>query len=393
VAAAGGRVIVSFHDYDSTPDDAHDRIQVMLASGAAIVKLATRANRLTDCLRLQELGRTFGRDGRLVLIAMGDRGLVSRALPSRFDSKWTYAGDLATVGQVSSSLLLDTFGFRRTTNATEVYGLTGSPLGHSLSPAMHNAAFRAAGRDAVYLPLAAADVEDFVAFARGFGVRGASVTIPFKVDLLAHLDEPCALTRRIGAVNTVRMDAGRWLGRNTDIPGFLAPLEARGFALSGTRAAVVGAGGSARAVTAALADAGASVTVHARRPDQAAAVAAISHANVGTWPLGPGSWDVLVNCTPVGLAPNVDASPVPVSSLTGQAGRLVYDLIYNPPSTRLLREAAGAGCQTIGGLDMLVAQAEEQFAWWTDTRPEPGVMRAAAEARMAELEAYENHLV
>jgi shikimate dehydrogenase len=362
----------------------------MLTSGAAVVKLATRANRLSDCLRLHELGRSFGRDGRLVLIAMGDHGLVSRVLPSRFNSRWTYAGDVATVGQISSALLVDTYGFRRATSATEVYGLTGSPLGHSLSPAMHNAAFRAASRDAVYLPLAAADAADFVAFARGFGVRGASVTIPFKVDLIAHLDEPCALTRRIGAVNTVRIDEGRWLGRNTDVAGFLAPLEARHIALSGTRAAVLGAGGSARAVTAALAGAGASVTVYARRPDQAAEVAAIGAAATGTWPLEPGGWDMLVNCTPIGLVPRVGVTPVPVASLTG---RLVYDLIYNPPTTRLMSEAAGAGCQTIGGLEMLVAQAEEQFAWWTGARPAPGVMRAAAEARMAELETHENHLV
>jgi 3-dehydroquinate dehydratase/shikimate dehydrogenase len=390
LGSARDRVVVSYHDFERTPSDVEERLRAMRASGATVTKLAVQTNRLSDCLRLQELGRTFGADGRLALIGMGERGLASRALPSRFHSKWTYAGDIAAVGQVSASLLVDTYGFRRTTASTSVYGLTGSPLGHSLSPAMHNAAFRAAAQDAVYLPLPAADVDDFVTFARGFGLNGASVTIPFKVDLLAHVDEPCMMTRRVGAVNTVRVDNGRWLGRNTDVPGFLAPLRARNVALTGARAAVIGAGGSARAVTAALASAGATVTVHARRANQAADVASVGPAAVGAWPLAPGGWDLLVNCTPVGLSPHVDASPVPVGSLTG---RLVYDLIYNPPTTRLMREAAAAGCATIGGLDMLVAQAEEQFAWWTGVRPEPGIMRAAAETRLAELESHENHLV
>jgi shikimate 5-dehydrogenase len=142
-------------------------------------------------------------------------------------------------------------------------------------------------------------------------------------------------------------------------------------------------------VAIALAPSGAAVTVHARNRAQAEQVAMIVSGKTGPWPPEPGSWDLLVNCTPLGMRPRTEQSPVPAAALTGQ---WVYDLVYNPPATRLLRDAVGAGLQTIGGLDMLVAQAHEQFQWWTDTRPPLAAMRAAAEQRLAEFMADENHV-
>jgi shikimate dehydrogenase len=176
------------------------------------------------------------------------------------------------------------------------------------------------------------------------------------------------------------VENGRWAGANTDAAGFLEPLKHR-VVLAGLRAAVLGAGGAARAVSVALASGGARVRVHARTPQQAADVATAAAATVGPWPPAPGSWDLLVNCTPIGMHPRVEETPLPAEHLTG---RYVYDLIYNPTITRLLREAAGKGCQTIGGLDMLVAQAHEQFRWWTGIMPPAGVMREAAVKRLAE---------
>jgi shikimate 5-dehydrogenase len=134
---------------------------------------------------------------------------------------------------------------------------------------------------------------------------------------------------------------------------------------------------------------GAAVSVHARSRARAEDVAVLASGRVGPWPPEPGSWDVLINCTPIGMRPRLDETPVPLAALTG---RLVYDLVYNPPATRLLREAATAGIPTIGGLDMLVAQAQEQFRWWTGTQPPQGVMRAAAEKGLLEFTADENHL-
>jgi shikimate dehydrogenase len=241
----------------------------------------------------------------------------------------------------------------------------------------------------VYLPFPAADADDFVTFGRAFGVRGASVTIPFKVALCDRVDEADAVARRIGAINTIREIDGLWLGGNTDAAAFLRPLRDR-VPLSGTRVAVLGAGGSARAVVAALAGTDARVSVHARNRERAREVALTAAGTVGPLPPEPGSWDLLVNCTPVGMFPHVDATPIESAALTG---RFVYDLIYNPATTRLLREAAAAGCQTIGGLEMLVAQAVEQFEWWTGVKPPAGVMREAALKRLAEFMRNENHVV
>ena len=246
---------------------------------------------------------------------------------------------------------------------------------------MHNAAFAAAGLDAVYLPLPATDAGDFMAFARALDLRGASVTIPHKVALFDCADALDDAAREAGAVNTLRVRDGRWEGRNTDLASFLHPLDDRRLDLREARVSILGAGGSARSVAIATRSRGATVTVHARDPQQAAKVAALGAGHVGAWPPASGSWDLLVNCTPIGMHPHVNESPVPAALL---GGGLVYDLVYNPIETRLLREAAQAGCETIGGLDMLVAQAREQSQWWTGSLPAAEVMRRAATRRLRE---------
>jgi 3-dehydroquinate dehydratase / shikimate dehydrogenase len=357
-----------------------ERIAAMRATGADVVKVAVTTARLSDCVPLLDAGPRMGRDGGLVLLGMGEAGIATRVLPGRFGSAWTYAGDLASVGQVTASTLLGEFRFRNLTDTTEVYGLTGAPIAHSVSPAMHNAAFSAAGLDAVYLPFRAASADDFVTFGRAIGLKGASVTVPFKVGVFDRVDEVSDMARRIGAINTVKVTRERWFGANTDVSGFTAPLRGR-LSLPGTRAAVLGAGGAARAVVLALSSAGAAVTIHVREADipEAHRIAAPVGAHVATWRPTPGSWDLLVNCTPLGMYPHADETPVAAEDLTG---RFVYDLVYNPPSTRLLLDAAAQGCDTVGGLEMLVAQAVEQFEWWTGVRPDASVMREAALAKL-----------
>jgi shikimate dehydrogenase len=275
------------------------------------------------------------------------------------------------------------FRFRQVGPQTAIYGVVGNPVMHSLSPVMHNAAFTAAGIDAVYVPFQPADFEDFLAFADAIGVAGASVTIPYKLDALRAASAADELTRAVGAANTLRRRSSGdpWEALNTDVDGFLDPLvEAYGASLRGARVAVIGAGGAARAVVVALRARGAEVTVHARRDAQAGDVAATLGAAVGAWPPPAGSWDVLVNCTPIGSASAREQSPLPAGPFTGS---LVYDLTYGPGDSRLLRDARAAGCRTLDGLPMLVAQAERQFEWWTGTRPAAGVMAAAARTRVA----------
>jgi 3-dehydroquinate dehydratase/shikimate dehydrogenase len=382
LAESGGRrIVLSFHDFNGVPGDLGAIAAAMSATGAEVIKIAAQAHRLGDCLPLLSLAKTADPARKKVLIAMGEAGLSSRVLAARFGSAWSYAGELRGAGQVTPASLLGDYRYRSLSCETDLYGLVGSPISHSVSPAMHNAAFDAADIDAVYLPLPAADPDDFLTFAGAFGLKGVSVTIPYKVPLLDRLDEVDQLARHVGAVNTVRIQDGRWLGRNTDVQGFLAPLHQLGIELRGLRASIVGAGGSARAVAVALASRDAAVSVHAREPARAAAVAELVSGRAGEWPPAPGSWDLLINCTPVGMHPHLDDMPVPVTTLTG---RYVYDLIYNPPATRLLVQAALAGCDTIGGLDMLVGQAQAQFEWWTGMPASAGVMRSAAENRLLE---------
>jgi shikimate dehydrogenase len=179
------------------------------------------------------------------------------------------------------------------------------------------------------------------------------------------------------------------MGANTDVEGFLQPLGAR-VPLGGLAASILGSGGAARAVAVALTSSGCRVRVHGRNRAQVEQVAREMSTAVGPYPPERGSWDLLVNCTPVGMHPHVDDTPVDAADLTG---RYVYDLVYNPTRTRLLREAAAAGCQTIGGLEMLVAQAQEQFHWWTGVRPPAGVMRQAALERLEEFTRDEDDVV
>jgi 3-dehydroquinate dehydratase/shikimate dehydrogenase len=362
----------------------------MRSSGAEVVKIAIKPSKLSDCVALFDAGVRAGRQGGLVLIAMGDYGLPTRVLAGRFGSMWTYAGSVPDIGQLSVSSLLNDYGFRSLGESTHIYGLAGGSIGHSVSPAMHNAAFRAAGLDAVYLPLPATSADDFVTFGRALGIKGASVTIPHKVSLFSRMDEVDDVARRIGAINTIRVgEDGRWAGGNTDASGFLRPLQGR-VPLNGLRVALLGAGGASRAVAVALAASGCSVRLHARDRGKAKQAAAVASAEVGPWPPAAGTWDLLVNCTPVGMHPQVDETPVPKAALTG---KYVYDLVYNPPVTRLLREAATAGCLTIGGLEMLVAQAQEQFLSWTGSTAPSAVMRDAALKRLAEFARDENHVV
>jgi 3-dehydroquinate dehydratase/shikimate dehydrogenase len=349
----------------------------MRATGAEVVKIAVTAHRLSDCVVLRDIAKAV--DGPIVVIAMGEAGLITRVLPQRFGSQWTYAGNAIAPGQIPAARMRDQFGFRRLNAETALYGVIGRPIAHSLSPAMHNAAFCGAGVNAVYLPLAAADYADFLEFADAMGVAGASVTSPFKIDAFERADDRDDVASRMQSANTLKRDGSRWLARNTDAEGFIAPLaDAMGpRALRGGRATILGAGGSARTVARALAAAGMHVTVSARRREQAQAVAGLTDATVGAWPPTPGSWDLLVNTTPVGTGKSGEHdSPLP--SDFAFDGHLVYDLVYNPPQTRLLRDASRNGCRTLGGLEMLVAQAQAQFEWWTGRRPSARVMRAAA---------------
>jgi 3-dehydroquinate dehydratase/shikimate dehydrogenase len=372
---SGRGIVVSSHIFGDPPADLALRYATLRATGAEVVKLAIQVTTLEETLPLFDLGASSADDQGQghILIAMGNQGVPTRVLAARLRNRWTYAGDGVAPGQMPASRLLREFRFRRVLPDAALYAVVGTPIIHSRSPVMHNAGFAALGLNAVYLPLEARDPDDFVAFANRMGLRGVSVTAPFKISLMPHVEEMDALARRVGAINTIIVRNGHWVGANTDVEGFLAPL-ARRTTLDGVRVSILGSGGAARAVAVALGSRRAKVTICARQGENARAIAALVDGAAGDFPPRPGSWDVLVNATPVGSekAPGIPTGSAPLD------GRIVFDLVYAPAETELLRRAKAAGCQAIGGLEMLIAQAERQFELWTGQRPPAGLFEAAA---------------
>jgi shikimate dehydrogenase len=264
---------------------------------------------------------------------------------------------------------------------TRIFGIIGRPVGHSLSPAMHNAAFRELGLNAVYVAFPAANLKAAVEGVRGLNIAGLSVTIPFKADIIVLLDQVDHQAARMGAVNTVVNRGGRLTGYNTDWLGARAALAAQ-TSLAGEHALILGAGGAARAIVYAIVQAGGRVSVTDVDEYRAAAlgrdfpVAAIPPAALADCDAG-----LLINATPVGMAPEVDGIPL-APELLGRY-RLVMDIVYRPLETRLLREARARGCQTIDGLQMLIHQATEQFLLFTGQAAPLAAMSQAAYAALA----------
>jgi shikimate dehydrogenase len=266
----------------------------------------------------------------------------------------------------------------------QVFGLIGNPVGHSLSPPMHEAAYEKVGIDARYVTFEPDrdGAEAAINGAEALGVAGLNVTIPFKESVLGAVD-PDPLAGRIGAVNTVAFGEGSPKGYNTDAIGARRALSAAGVDLSGTVAVVVGAGGAGRAVAVGLAEAGASVRVANRTVDRARELAADAGAGVSAHGLGElpeltGEATVLVNATSVGMGE--DRSPVPATAL--HSGLTVLDAVYDPLETRLLREADAAGATAVDGAEMLLYQGAEAFETWTGETAPVGAMNDALRAHL-----------
>lgn len=366
------RVVLSVHDFEGVPADLRGVASAMAAERPAVVKIAATPRSLSDNVALLDACRTV--ESRVV-IGMGPKGVVTRVWPARFGSRWTYAGGAAP-GQVAVDDMRGQYRAGAATEAAALFGVAGQPVGHSASPAMHNAAFAAAGIDAIYVPLDTADARDLAAFATAFAVQGLSVTAPLKRAAVGLATTASPNVSRTGAANTLRFRAGAVDAENFDLAGFLAPLTRRALALSGIRAVVLGAGGAASAAATALVAAGARVEICARRAGAAAALARSIGASPGTWPPATG-WDLLVNATPVGTYPDVDGAPLEQPLVVG---RCVYDMVYNPAETTLIRWARAAGADVIPGLEMLVSQAASQFEWWTGRLAPLEVMNVAADA-------------
>lgn len=256
---------------------------------------------------------------------------------------------------------------------TEIYGIMGWPVTHSLSPIIQNRAFDELSLNKVYVPFPVEDAEMALNGFRATGVRGVSVTIPHKQAVIPFLDTIDPVAAKIGAVNTLVINDGQIHGCNTDWLGANQAL-AEVVDLAGSEVVLLGAGGSARALGFGLLEAGAKITVASRTPASGKALAA--DMNCEWQPLTEVeklTADVLVNATSVGMSPGVDSMPVPPGVLSGY--RVVMDIVYSPLETKLLKEASDAGCQVINGLAMLLYQGAAQFKIWTDRKPPIEAMR------------------
>jgi 3-dehydroquinate dehydratase/shikimate dehydrogenase len=315
----------------------------------------------------------------LIALAMGPLGIATRVLAGRYGAPWTYAsvapGREAAPGQLDARTLCEVYRARAIGPATRVFGVVGSDVSRSLSPALHNRAFAERGLDAVLVPWSVDDLGAFWAALPALDLAGFSVTRPYKADVIPYLRAVDGSARRMASVNTVVRDGDGWCGFSTDGDGLLVPLRAR-TALRGRRVVVLGAGGAARAAASALVAEGAATTLLARDASRAAEAAAVSGCAHGPLErLADEPYDVLVNATPVGQAPREGETLVPAPLL--RAGSVVFDMVTAPRETRLVREARAAGCVAIEGFEMLAAQGVRQFELWTGQDAPRDAMRAA----------------
>ena len=366
-------ILLSLHDFQRMPARLRS-FRSATPSDADAVKIAAHSRTINDSLRLLRMVR---RSPNLIAVPMGEVGLPARILALREGSALAYApiGEATAPGQVSLHALKHLYRAHELTRRTQVYGVIGDPVGHSLSPLLHNTGFVERKVDAVYLPFLVKDLRDFLKVVPQFGIRGFSVTIPHKQSILRHLKECDLLAAEMGAVNTVvvRRD-GSLYGCNTDYIGILRALEKK-LQLAESRVLIFGAGGVARAAAFALAKAGAQVAVCARREKAARELArAIGGEVVPRRALQSESFDAILNATPIGMHPHDGISPLSPKELNC---RIVMDLINRPEKTQLLKLAARKGITTVSGVEMFIPQGVAQWELWTGLRAPEAAMRKA----------------
>lgn len=383
--------IVSMHDFKTTPADLATIHARLAACDADVVKLAVMAERATDVFRVLALMR----DSRVptVGLCMGEFGSASRVMGAKFGAPFSYSapsdGEAVAPGQIGFQRMRDLYRYESITADTPFYGVIGDPIGHSKSPLIHNAALAATKLAGCYVPFRVApdDLVQFLAEVPKFGIRGLSITIPHKEGSQRRATKIDAAAQAIGAINTLVFHEaadGSFAADayNTDEPGAMESLEAAGAgtgSLAGKRALVLGAGGAAKGIVFGLIRRGATTIVTNRNPERADELAASLGCRTANWDSrGDVEYDVLINCTPLGMFPKVDDTPLAKELLRPNA--IVFDTVYNPAETRLLRESRERGCKTVVGTEMFLRQAAWQFRYFTGVEAPLEVMRAALKA-------------
>lgn len=382
--------IVSCHNFRHTPDNLDELHAEMAKLDPDVIKIATMAQRPTDNIRMLQLVKNA--KVPTVGMCMGDIGTPSRILGAKFGAPFAYATfhheRTLAPGQLSYQQMQEVYNYEGIGPETDVYGVIADPIGHSLSPQIHNAAFRAAKRNAVYVPLRvpADTLGDFMALAPKLGLKGLSVTIPHKEAIASQLTTVDSASQEIAAVNTVVFNGDATEGYNTDYKAAMDTLElglcppgeepksGEPSRLTGKRVLVLGAGGVSRAILYGLQKRGAAAVVASRTRERAETLAKEFGSRAVDWNARHNAEvDVLVNGTPIGMHPNVDETPYHKGHL--RPSMVVFDTVYNPESTLLVKEAREHGCRVVTGVEMFVRQAALQFELFTGAEPPSGVMR------------------
>lgn len=387
------KVIRSQHFFTDPPRDLRPAFFELADLGESIVKIAATANDITDTISVWKLlDSAETEEKRVVPIAMGESGKWTRILGPAYGAFMTYAAldeaEATAPGQITAADLTAVYRLKELSRETKVHGIVAGNTSYSISPWMHNAGLAAAGEDRVFVPLQVSDLEAFIKrMVRpetreiDLNFAGFSVTNPHKQAIIAHLDKVDETAAKIGAVNTVKIEDGKLYGYNTDAPGFIKPLIDLYGDLNQAKVAVVGAGGAARACVYTLTEGNANVTVFARDTTKAASLGENFDIQIETLPDNFQGFDIVVNCTPLGTKGDTEDKTIATAEQLADV-KLVYDLVYNPTDTLLISEAKRAGVQTLGGLEMLIAQGAEQFLIWTGREAPIDAMTAAVRKKL-----------
>jgi len=363
----GTRLIISYHNFDGIPGDLDDIYRRMAGSFADIVKVTVAVRNAVDNARIFDILKEKVKP--TIALGMGEKGAPSRILAGKFGGLVTYGslseGKESAPGQISAKELVNFYRIREINPRTKLFGVVGKPVYHSVSPCLFNALFARRGFDGVYLFFEVDDVTEFISVMRRYDIGGFSVTIPHKQAALGAVDEADSLAMKSEAVNTIVGRGDRLLGFNTDIEAAVSSIEeALDDNLRGRKVLLIGAGGAARGIAVGLKEKGAEITILNRTVSRAQRLAERVGARWGGLEsIGKLDYEILINSTSVGMKPHEDESPVPRRCL--RKGTVVFDAVYTPVWTRLLKEAQGAGAKVVSGLEMFIRQAARQFELWT----------------------------
>ena len=382
-------LIISYHDFSTTKDldGIFERIQPYQPE---FIKIVSTAKTLSDNVTMMRFLERTRDMANLIGICMGDQGLISRVLGLRAGSVFTFAaataGEETGPGQIAARTLEEVYRIDQLDAATKVYGVAGNPIKHSLSPLMLNTAFRRETVNGVFLALQASKITDLLTLVREVPISGLAVTMPLKEEILKYLEKTDPLSEKVGACNTVvRSQEGKLYGFNTDVAAIVRPLERR-LQLKGAKILVMGAGGAARAAVFGLKDKGAEVFVMNRSPESAQKLARQAKAKTFKKDqLAKSSFDVIVNATPAGMH---GVKPHSILEPKELNARLVFDLVYNPIDTPLIRMAREKNIPVVTGVEMFVHQGARQFEIWTGKpAPEEEMLRVVVHALRQQAEA------